>query len=110
MSEPTYGAGPAPENGPGYNPPGYGPGQPAYSAPRRAPSLPVPAAGVPLILSIIGLVCIGAGVLAFIFTLAADYGSGAGKFASALGALTTGVAFGGINLGLSAWLDRPTRG
>ena len=55
------------------------------------------------LLTIVGYVCAGAGVLGFILWLAAD-GDGISRFATALGTLVTGLGLGGLNYGLGAWL------
>jgi hypothetical protein len=61
------------------------------------------------ILTIVGYVCAGAGVLGFVLWLAAD-GDGISRFATALGTLVTGLGLGGLNYGLGAWLGerKPT--
>jgi len=55
------------------------------------------------LLTIVGYVCAGAGVLGFILWLAAD-GDGISRFATALGTLVTGLGLGGLNYGLGTWL------
>ena len=55
------------------------------------------------LLTIVGYVCAGAGVLGFILWLAAD-GDGIARFATALGTLVTGLGLGGLNYGLGSWL------
>ena len=75
-----------------------------------APSVPsAPKAGqdklalAATLLTIVGYVCAGAGVLGFILWLAAD-GDGISRFATALGTLVTGLGLGGLNYGLGTWL------
>ena len=75
------------------------------------PSSATPAAKAPqdklalaaTILTIVGFVCAGAGVLGFILWLAAD-GDAISRFATALGTLVTGLGLGGLNYGLGVWL------
>ena len=55
------------------------------------------------LLTIVGYVCAGAGVLGFILWLAAD-GSVISRFATALGTLVTGLGLGGRSYGLGSWL------
>jgi hypothetical protein len=55
------------------------------------------------LLTIVGYVCAGAGVLGFILWLVAD-GDGISRFATALGTLVTGLGLGGLNYGLGSWL------
>jgi hypothetical protein len=83
---------------------GYGgSGHPSSGAPS------VPKAGqdklalAATLLTIVGYVCAGAGVLGFILWLAAD-GDGISRFATALGTLVTGLGLGGLNYGLGTWL------
>ena len=72
-----------------------------------APSTPKPPqdklALAATLLTIVGYVCAGAGVLGFILWLAAD-GDGISRFATALGTLVTGLGLGGLNYGLGTWL------
>ena len=55
------------------------------------------------LLTIVGYVCAGAGVLGFILWLAAS-GDGVTRFATALGTLVAGLGLGGLNYGLGVWL------
>jgi hypothetical protein len=106
MSEPTYGSGQydpqqgyGQQGGAGYGGSGY-PSSGAPSAPKAAQDKLGLAA---TLLTIVGYVCAGAGVLGFILWLAAD-GDGISRFATALGTLVTGLGLGGLNYGLGAWL------
>ena len=98
----------------GQQQPGYG----GYGQqPGGYPSGSYPAAGVPsapgkvqdkivlaaTLVTIVGYVCAGAGVLGFILWLAAD-GDGISRFATALSALVTGIGLGGINYAIGTWL------
>jgi hypothetical protein len=56
-----------------------------------------------MVLTIVGYVCAGAGVLGFILYLATD-GDGIFRFATALLALSVGIGLGGLNYGLGTWL------
>lgn len=80
------------------------PSGPGSSPFPRAPQTPADRLGLTAtILTIVGYVCAGAGVLAFILLLAAD-GDGTYRFAGALQALVLGVGLGGVNLALGTWL------
>ena len=83
--------------------PGYGgSGYPSSGAPStKAPQDKLALAAT--LLTIVGYVCAGAGVLGFILWLAAD-GDGISRFATALGTLVTGLGLGGLNYGLGTWL------
>lgn len=87
------------QQGAGYGGSGY-PSSGAPSAPKPAQDKLGLAA---TLLTIVGYVCAGAGVLGFILWLAAD-GDGISRFATALGTLVTGLGLGGLNYGLGAWL------
>jgi hypothetical protein len=84
---------------------GYtGSGYPSSGAPAgtsKAPQDKLALAAT--LLTIVGYVCAGAGVLGFILWLAAD-GDGISRFATALGTLVTGLGLGGLNYGLGTWL------
>lgn len=75
--------------------PGSSPGSPRTPADRLGLTA--------TILTIVGYVCAGAGLLAFILWLAAD-GDGTYRFATALEALVLGIGLGGINFALGTWL------
>ena len=92
---------------------GYGQQQPTGypSGGYPAPSTPKPPqdklALAATVLTIVGYVCAGAGVLGFVLWLAAD-GDAIYKFATALGTLVLGLGLGGLNFGLGTWLaNRP---
>jgi hypothetical protein len=111
---------------PSYGGGGYGGGsyQPGYQQqPGGYPSGGYPAAAAPTpkpaqdkvalaatVLTIVGYVCAGAGVLGFILWLATDGGDGIGRFATALGTLVTGIGLGGLNYGLGVWLGERRSG
>jgi hypothetical protein len=108
---PPYGAppygGPAGQPGPGgYPPAGYPGGYPSGSTPLPTPSAPRTAADrlalVATVVTIVGYVCAGAGLLAFILRLTS--GDGAVRFAAALEALISGIGLGGLNIAVGAWL------
>jgi len=111
--QPPYPSGQQPQQPPGYGGSGYGqpPGgsgypsgsYPAASSPAetRRPADKLGAAAT--VLTIVGYVCAGAGVLAFILWLSAD-GDGIYRFASALSALVLGIGLGGLNFAAGSWL------
>ena len=76
---------------------------PPYSAPSTSKPAQDKLALAATLLTIVGYVCAGAGVLGFILWLAAD-GDGISRFATALGTLVTGLGLGGLNYGLGTWL------
>ena len=83
---------------------GYGSGgYPSSATPAAAKAPQDKLALAATVLTIVGYVCAGAGVLGFILWLAAD-GDGISRFATALGTLVTGLGLGGLNYGLGAWL------
>ena len=55
------------------------------------------------VVTIVGYVCAGAGLLGFILWLAAD-GDGTVRFATALETLVIGIGLGGVNFALGSWL------
>jgi hypothetical protein len=92
-------------------------GPPAGGYPTGYPSgstqLPTPstsrtpadrAALLATIVTIVGYVCAGGGLLAFILLLTADFGDGTLKFANALQALILGIGLGGLNVVAGTWL------
>lgn len=94
-----------PQQGPG--PGGYPSSAiPTPSAPRTPQDRTALMAQV---LTIVGYVCAGAGVLAFVLQFAVDYGDGAQKFANALQALVLGIGLGGLNVAAGIWLSRQPR-
>lgn len=98
-----YGTGQQPQQQYG----GYGqqqpPGQsfPSPSAPRSQQDK---LALIATIVTYVGYVCAGAGVLGFIMWLAAD-GDGVARFATALEALVAGLGLGGLNVALGSYLS-----
>jgi hypothetical protein len=83
---------------------GYsGSGYPSSGAPSTPKAPQDKLALAATLLTIIGYVCAGAGVLGFILWLTAD-GDGITRFATALGTLVAGLGLGGLNYGLGAWL------
>jgi hypothetical protein len=103
----AYGQQPAGQRG--YEQPaaGYGgSGYPSSGAPSqpKEPKAPQDKLGLAAtLLTIVGYVCAGAGVLGFILWLAAG-GDGVTRFATALGTLVAGLGLGGLNYGLGTWL------
>ena len=90
------------QQGGGYGGSGYpSSGAPGPAATSKAPQDKLALAAT--LLTIVGYVCAGAGVLGFILWLAADE-DGISRFATALGTLVTGLGLGGLNYGLGAWL------
>src|SRR5215475_803795 len=120
MTEPTYGSGqydqpgqryggPGAQHAPAGPPPGgYQTGYPSGSTPlptSSAPGTPADrAALIATVVTIVGYVCAGGGLLAFILLLTTSYGDGALKFATALQALITGIGLGGLNVVAGTWL------
>jgi hypothetical protein len=93
---------PGQQAGGGYGGSGYpSSGTPGPAATSKAPQDKLALAAT--LLTIVGYVCAGAGVLGFILWLAAD-GDGISRFATALGTLVTGLGLGGLNYGLGSWL------
>jgi hypothetical protein len=111
--QPQYGGGygQQPPAGPGgYPSTGAPTPTPTPSAPR-APRAPQDrSALLAQIITYVGYVCAGAGVLGFVLWLAADYGDGAGKFATALLVLITGLGLGGLNVAVGTWLGQQKQG
>lgn len=104
-----YGTGQQPQQ-PQYG--GYG--QQQAPGPGGYPSSSVPTPSAPRtpqdrsaliaqVLTIVGYVCAGAGVLGFILWLAAD-GDAIYRFATALQTLVLGLGLGGINVAIGTWL------
>lgn len=87
------------QQGAGYGGSGY----PSSGAPSTSKPPQDKLALAATLLTIVGYVCAGAGVLGFILWLAAD-GDGISRFATALGTLVTGLGLGGLNYGLGTWL------
>jgi hypothetical protein len=91
-----YGQRPGPA---GYPSGGY-PSAPSPSAPRTPTDRLALAA---TLLTVVGYVCAGAGVLGFILWLTAD-GDGTYRFAAALETLVVGIGLGGLNFAVGTWL------
>lgn len=96
-----------PQTGPasgGFPAAGYpGPGTPLPTpAPPRTPQDKVALAG--MVVTIVGYVCAGAGLLAFILLLTVDLGTGTYRFATGLQALTVGLGLGALNFAAGTWL------
>ena len=89
-------------HGAGYSGSGY-PSTGAPSTPGTQKAAQDKQALASTLLTIVGYVCAGAGVLGFILWLAAS-GDGITRFATALGTLVAGLGLGGLNYGLGAWL------
>jgi hypothetical protein len=83
----------------GYPSGGY-PSTPSPTA-RRAPTDRLALAAT--LVTIVGYVCAGAGVLGFILWLTVD-GDGAYRFAAALDTLVVGIGLGGLNYAVGNWL------
>jgi hypothetical protein len=116
--QPQYGGGYGQHHAPG--PGGY----PSTGAPSTGgPSTGGPSTGAPTptaaprtppdrgallaqIVTYVGYVCAGAGLLGFILWLATDYGDGAGKFANALEVLVLGIGLGGLNVAAGTLLGQ----
>lgn len=101
---PTYGGGYGQQPQPQQQPGGYPSGSYPASSPTTSKTPQDKLALAATIVTIVGYVCAGAGVLGFIFYLAADSFSTAAKLASALVALATGLGLGGINYAIGTWL------
>lgn len=101
--QPQYGGGYSQQQpGPGGYPSGGYPSAqvPTPSTPRRPTGKLALAATV---VTIIGYVCAGAGVLGFILWLTVD-GDGTYRFATALQTLVVGIGLGGLNFAVGSWL------
>jgi hypothetical protein len=111
--QPQYGGGygqqPAPAGPGGYHSAGaHSAGAPTPSAPPATPA--DRGALLAQIVTYVGYLCAGAGLLGFILSLASDASDGAGKFANALLVLITGIGFGGINIAAGTWLGQKQDG
>lgn len=84
----------------GYPSGGYQTATPPRSAPRTPTDRLALAATV---VTIVGYVCAGAGVLGFVLWLTVS-GDGTYKFATALQTLVVGIGLGGLNFAVGSWL------
>lgn len=101
--QPQYGGYGQQQPGPGGYPSGSYPS--AQSPTPSAPRLPADRLGlVATVVTIIGYVCAGAGVLGFILWLTVD-GDGTYRFATALQTLVVGIGLGGLNYAVGSWLS-----
>ena len=111
----TQGYGTGQQYGGGYGQPGQQPGPGGYQS-GSYPSTPVPTPSAPrtpadrlslvaTVVTIVGYVCAGAGLLGFILWLTVD-GNGTYRFATALQTLVVGLGFGGVNYAIGSWLSR----
>jgi hypothetical protein len=57
------------------------------------------------VVTVVGYVCAGAGLLGFILWLTVD-GDGTYRFATALNTLVLGLGFGGVNVAIGSWLTQ----
>ena len=86
---------------PGASPP---PPPPPPATPRGAPRTPADRLGLAaIVVTIVGYVCAGAGVLGFILWLTVA-GNGTYRFATALQTLVVGLGLGGLNYAVGSWL------
>ena len=76
-------------------------GAPTPSAPRSPQDRP---ALVATMVTYVGYVCAGAGVLGFILWLAVGDLDGVFKFANAIGTLVLGLGLGGVNVAIGSYL------
>jgi hypothetical protein len=90
--------------GPGGYPSG---GYPSTSEPTpSAPRTPADRmALIATVVTVVGYVCAGAGLLGFILWLTVD-GDGTYRFATALNTLVLGLGFGGVNVAIGSWLTQ----
>lgn len=88
---------------PGQQPGGYQSGSYAASAPSTPKTPQDKLALAATVLTIVGYVCAGIGVLGFVLSLAAD-GDGLIKFINGLQLLALGLGLGGLNFAAGTWL------
>lgn len=103
--QPQYGGYGQPPGTAGYPSGGY---RAAASGPApqqpAAPRTPADRLGlVATVVTIVGYVCAGAGVLGFILWLTVD-GDGTYRFATGLQTLVVGIGLGGLNYAVGSWL------
>jgi hypothetical protein len=104
--QPQYGSYGQQQPGPGgYPSGGYQTAQPTPPAtPPAAPRTPADRLGLAAtVVTIVGYVCAGAGVLGFILWLTVE-GNGTYRFATALQTLVVGLGLGGLNYAVGSWL------
>lgn len=110
-----YGTGQQPQQpqygGYGQQPPGPGGyqsgGYPSTSVPTpSAPRTPTDRmALIATVVTVVGYICAGAGLLGFIIWLTVD-GDGTYRFATALNTLVLGLGLGGVNIAIGSWLTQ----
>jgi hypothetical protein len=99
--QPPYGSYGGQQPGPG----GYPSGGYQAAQPPSAPRHPADRLGlVATVVTIVGYVCAGAGVLGFILWLTVEGGDGTSRFATALQTLVVGIGLGGLNYAVGSWL------
>ena len=99
----AYGGPYGQQPGPGGYPSGSYPSTPVPTpSPPRAPADRLSL--VATVVTIVGYVCAGAGVLGFVLWLTVD-GDGTYRFATALQTLVVGLGFGGLNYAVGSWLS-----
>ena len=85
-------------------PGGYPSGGYQAAQPQSTPRHPADRLGlVATVVTIVGYVCAGAGVLGFILWLTVE-GDGTYRFATALQTLVVGIGLGGLNYAVGSWL------
>jgi hypothetical protein len=106
--QPQYGSYGQQQPGPGgYPSGGY---QAAQPTPPAAPRSPADRLGLAAtVVTIVGYVCAGAGVLGFILWLTVA-GNGTYRFATALQTLVVGIGLGGLNYAVGSWLGSRSAG
>ena len=97
----SYGQQPGPG---GYPSGGYQAAQPAQAQRPAAPRRSADRLGLAAtVVTIVGYVCAGAGMLGFVLWLTVA-GDATYRFATALQTLVVGIGLGGLNYGLGSWL------
>jgi hypothetical protein len=109
--QPQYGSYAQPQPQPQPGPAGYPSGDYRAASSGSVPAAPRTPADrlglVATVVTIVGYVCAGAGVLGFVLWLTVD-GNGTYRFATALQTLVVGIGLGGLNYAVGSWLA--TRG
>ena len=105
QQQPQYGSYGQQQPGAGGYPSGGYQAQPTHTPhPPAASRAPADRLGlVATVVTIVGYVCAGAGVLGFILWLTVD-GDGTYRFATALQTLVVGIGLGGLNYAVGSWL------